>query len=219
MKTLKILTIGTLMLISFKLSAQLKVLSSGNVFIPTGKSYWLGNTYDVGPRLRMHLSGSYPYIDYYSNLSFRSGSYGSTTMMTLTSDGRITMAGQSSPRWTNSISSYVMESNHYYAHGNSSNDRIYLGESSNYTYVRGRLGVGDYVSANFKLYVSGDAYADGRWQGSDLRMKKDVKELDMEYCNNLSKLNGISYKLKPFREERTTTDKEAVDLIASRNNQ
>src|SRR3972149_8255217 len=217
MKTLKILTISTLMLISFKLSAQFKVLSSGNAYIPSNKSYWIGSTSDNGVRLRMHATSSHAYIDFYNNLYFRSGSSYSAIRMTLTPSGRLTMGDYPSPRWDYSISSYVMESNYYYAHSNINNERMYLGESANYVYVRGRLGAGDYVSANFKLYVSGDAYADGRWQGSDLRMKKDVKELDMEYCNNLSKLNGISYKLKPFREERTTTDKEAVDLIASSN--
>lgn len=43
----------------------------GNVVLPNGSSYWLGNVDNTGNRLRMHYSGEDAYIDYYPRLFLR----------------------------------------------------------------------------------------------------------------------------------------------------
>src|SRR3972149_11838597 len=60
---------------------------AGDVYIPGGYSYWIGNNSDASPRLRMHQSGSNAYIDYYDNLKFRSGASYSADRLTLTTAG------------------------------------------------------------------------------------------------------------------------------------
>ena len=59
----------------------------GNVFIPSGSSYWIGNNADSGDRLRMHQTGTNAYIDYATgNLYFRAGT---SVKVTLTSNGNV----------------------------------------------------------------------------------------------------------------------------------
>ena len=59
----------------------------GSMFMPSGQSLWLGNTADVGDRLRLHQTGADSYIDFASGfLQFRTGF---TNRVRITSDGRV----------------------------------------------------------------------------------------------------------------------------------
>lgn len=67
--------------------------------------------------------------------------------------GSLFMGGQSATRWNNSISSYVVESNHFYGH--TSTDQIWIGEL-NPTMIRGSLGIGTNFTPWAKLHLMGD---------------------------------------------------------------
>jgi hypothetical protein len=63
---------------------------SGAVYLPSGSSYWIGANADSGNRLRLHHDGNDAYVDYATNLYFRSGI---NTMMSLHGDGSVQMLG------------------------------------------------------------------------------------------------------------------------------
>jgi len=59
----------------------------GSMFMPSGQSLWLGNTADVGDRLRLHQTGADSYIDFASGfLQFRTGT---TDRVRITNTGRV----------------------------------------------------------------------------------------------------------------------------------
>lgn len=69
--------------------------------------------------------------------------------------GKLRMGGQSVPRWGSSISSYVVESSHYYGHNATEN--IWIGEEFNPVVVRGNVGIGSSTTPWTRLMVSGSA--------------------------------------------------------------
>lgn len=64
-----------------------KLHINGDVFLTYGKSLWIGNNYDGLSRLRLHHSGYSAYVDYYTNLYFRSASNTSSNRFVFTSQG------------------------------------------------------------------------------------------------------------------------------------
>ncbi|KAA6302583.1 MAG: hypothetical protein EZS26_001090 [Candidatus Ordinivivax streblomastigis] len=75
-------------------SPKAKLDITGDVYIPTGKSYWIGSTTDTGNRLRLHHSTYDAYIDFMPNLYFRNGS--SHTVVALKANGNVGI-GTASP--------------------------------------------------------------------------------------------------------------------------
>jgi hypothetical protein len=63
-----------------------KLQVNGNVYLPSGNSYWIGSYSDSGNRLRMHHSGSDAFIDYAPNLYFRAGT---TNTVTFQNNGNV----------------------------------------------------------------------------------------------------------------------------------
>jgi hypothetical protein len=75
-----------------------KLEVNGNVFIPAGSSYWIGNAADAGNRLRLHQTGSNAYIDWgEETLFFRSGVGAATNKVVFTGDGKVGI-GTTTPR-------------------------------------------------------------------------------------------------------------------------
>lgn len=77
-------------------------------------------------------------------------------------NGRVTLAWQPAPRRDSSLSSYVLESNHFYGHTDS--DTIFVWTDTNTVSVRGNLGVGTTTPAN-KLHVAWSIWATN-WIGA-----------------------------------------------------
>lgn len=68
-----------------------KLNVNGDVFIPTGQSYWIGNNTDAGTRLRLHQSGSNGYVDFNPGvLYFRANT---TPVVVLENDGDLFNTG------------------------------------------------------------------------------------------------------------------------------
>jgi hypothetical protein len=72
----------------------------------------------------------------------------------------------------------------------------------------GLLGLGTTNPGTYRLYVNGSAYSTGGWQGSDIRLKKNLEPIN-QALNKVLKLEGVSfewkteeYKDKGFDERR-----------------
>lgn len=92
----KLLILPVLLLFATAGFPQLKVLSSGDTYIPFGKSYRIGATTSNSKRLRMvHAGGNDAVIEYYNNLWFNTGISSSRSdrihAMIMYSSGNITM--------------------------------------------------------------------------------------------------------------------------------
>lgn len=133
---IKVSTLLPLFILSFSVaSAQLKVLSSGEVTIPINKSLWITNSSspgDNGYRFRIYNNGTNAYLDYYNNLYFRSGASSSNNTVTFTSDGKVGIATTSpystfhvvgNSTFTQTTSSITSSA---YIRGLNNNSRLYL---------------------------------------------------------------------------------------------
>ena len=70
----KLLVLPMLLFFTAPSFAQLKVLNSGDTFIPHGKSFRIGSESGVGKRFRIaHHGGNDAVIEYYNNLYFNTG--------------------------------------------------------------------------------------------------------------------------------------------------
>ncbi len=82
-------------------------------------------------------------------------------------NGKLQMAGSPLPRWNNSISSYVVESPHFY--GTDSNMTIFLGQGGNEIAVQGSLGIG-LTDPSEKLHVLGNALINGNLESKKIKV-------------------------------------------------
>ncbi|OEK00460.1 hypothetical protein BFP97_02565 [Roseivirga sp. 4D4] len=82
-------------------------------------------------------------------------------------NGKLQMAGSPLPRWNNSISSYVVESPHFY--GTDSDMAIFLGEAGNEISIRGSLGIG-VTNPSEKLQVIGNAIINGNIESKKVKV-------------------------------------------------
>jgi hypothetical protein len=157
------------------LFGQMKVLNSGDVYIPGGKSYWINSSSDAGNRLRLHHNGSNAYIDYYPGLNFR---YGTSTVLSLNSRG---FGSTTWANWTDVTLDWSYEccsspvlypSNDWY---------LQLGKRNQ------RVGT---------LWVTTIHYWDGCYKESDFRAKDNIKSIS-GVKKDLNKLNVVSFNYKP----------------------
>lgn len=69
--------------------------------------------------------------------------------------GKIKMYGQPVPKWNNSISSYVLQSSHFYGHTDT--EQMYVGEAGNLVNLRGKLKVNNLTIGKYGGAISGNA--------------------------------------------------------------
>lgn len=184
----KLLVLPMLLFFTAPSFAQLKVLNSGDTFIPHGKSFRIGSESGVGKRFRIvHHGGNDAVVEYYNNLWFNTGlsSSGSDRLhtMVLSSNGQVSMR-----------------------------EDVVIGKILT---VNGRIGVGTYPSSTFKLHVNGPARIDGVTYSSDKRLKENIRIMkgDLE---KLKKLKPVDYNYKDETTETTGTDTAlvATDTLA-----
>lgn len=188
--------ISILMINALNLFGQMKVLSSGDVFIPSGKSYWIGNTTDAGARLRLHATSSDAYFDFYNNLYFRSGLSASATKMTLNSDGSLGL-GVVTPAYKLDVASPLLRFKRY--DYNSSYQPLlfcfYGGDPricSTNKVVFYNMDQTDYIDVECKTL----------YELSDITLKSNIKKIE----GALSKVNlleGVNYTWKNDKKNKT----------------
>lgn len=196
---LKVTSTGTVGIGTQTPYANSKLDVQGNVFVPYGSSFWVGNTDESKPRLRMHHAGltGDAYIDFLPNLHFRNGytdamyisslgnvSIGGTS--TISTDkfsvfgntkftGNTVLAGKTTfAGWTSLILDWSMPGGYPTLYGD--NGAFYLGTPTkwlNHIYV-GQI--------DYNIIT----------QYSDKRLKENIKELS-PVLSQIKKLNSYTY--------------------------
>lgn len=83
------------------------------------------------------------------------------------------------------------------------------GQTYNYKGIiidaNGNIGIKALPNSSYSLYVSGPAYSTGSWQGSDIRMKSNVKKISVQ-SHVYDSLTPISYNYKLKKVNKSGTD-------------
>lgn len=139
----------------------------------------------------------------------RENGYGAAEAMRITSDRKVGI-GTSNPSfrfqvmgeaadWAAKIGTHNVGGSALLAQCDSVNGNIF-GAYNGLQYAMlikatGHVGIGTTDPQGYRLYVAGDAYSTGVWQGSDLRFKKNVVPINDSLTKVLS-LHGHSYEWK-----------------------
>jgi hypothetical protein len=151
-----------------------KLHVAGDVYIPTGQSYWINATGDSGDRLRLHHSSTNSYIDYASgDLFFRPSS---TTKITFKQSGEV---------WIN----YTSDQGDYFlqVNGNVLAGAYY--ESSDITKK-------DVIETNPTTKLDIDVIKFTRKRESDVRYgysAQQIMEIAPELVDNSGEAMGVKY--------------------------
>jgi len=93
--------------------------------------------------------------------------------------------------------------------------RAYLSLGVNVDYY-GRVGIKTSANSSYSLYVSGNAYCSGQWLSSDVRLKKNITNLNKSNIKLLLQLNAASYQLiDPSKLETTASNDSANSSVKS----
>lgn len=80
-------------------------------------------------------------------------------------------------------------------------------------YLSGGLGVGSPNPGGYALYVGGDAYATGLWQGSDARLKKDVVPLGL-VSGKVATMKPVTFRYRDDIPGRRFPDRPQIGVMA-----
>jgi hypothetical protein len=165
-------------------NAQLKVLSTGDVYIPGGHSYWINSSTDAGNRLRLHHNGSAAYIDFYPSLIFRSGTTG---VISIGSSGMVQI-NANTVDWGSALKCVVPTINSCAYHLNYAGSDVF------------------FVNANGYLWCKMGGYF-----GSDIKLKQNINKINSPLATVL-KLNGIQFDYKGTVNESKSVSSQGQRL-------
>lgn len=201
--------------------AQFHTVGSG-----LGWSGWFQNTNGADIRLGfkdgegIFVSSTAPGNPYLLKLNS-----GSTPHMTVWKDGRVAIA-RSTPDGTLSVgrgfgaggtaifsgTSHASHFNystteHTYIRGGKTGSNVYIND-----YQGGNVAIGtSSLASGYRLTVDGGAYVrNGSWQGSDRKLKKNVKKFD----KGLSVINAVNTVTYDYTADSTHNDSHRVGVIA-----